>query len=254
MLSQFLTSQLFGFLLIFCRTGSAIMLLPGFGENYVSTRIRLMLALMFSILLLPVIGSLPEVPVTVAGLVTVVIAEILVGLFLGGLSRILISVTHIAGTIIALQSSLASALVQDMTQTQGQTTSISNFLGVTALVLLFSTNLHHVMLKGLMDSYALFLPGQFPPVADFSEHATQIMNSAFTAAVQISAAHIVIGVIIYLGAGILAKLVPNIQVFFLLMAPQILISFFVLMICFSSMMLWYLDYFNETMGKFLLPM
>ena len=120
--------------LIFCRIGTAIMLLPGFGEAYVSARIRLMLALMFSILLTPVLTTIPEMPTTMFGLTSLVVAEILTGLFLGGISRIIISALHIAGTIIALQSSLASALVQDVTQIQGQTSPLSNLLGMTALV------------------------------------------------------------------------------------------------------------------------
>lgn len=253
MLSQFLVSQLFAFMLIFCRVGTAIMLLPGFGESYVSPRFRLMLAVMFAILLTPVISNIPPVPGNVAPLVTLVIAEIMTGLFMGGLARILISALHIAGTILALQSSLASALVQDVTQIQGQASPLSNFLGMTAIVLMFATGLHYVMLQGLVDSYNLFIPGNFPIVEDFANHATRTMNGAFIAALQISAPNIVVGFILYLGSGIIARLVPNIQVFFLIMSPQIMISFFVMLIAFSSMMLWYMDYFRESLNAFLEP-
>ncbi|MDX2112215.1 MAG: flagellar biosynthetic protein FliR [Alphaproteobacteria bacterium] len=248
MLSQFLTEELFTFLLIFCRIGSAIMVLPGFGENYVSSRFRLMFALVFSLLLTPLITNMPPVPLQVAPLVVLIIGEILVGLFLGILARTIISATHIAGTIIALQSSLASALVQDMAQIQGQSTIISNLLGITALVLIFAFDLHHLMLSGLVGSYQTFLPGEFPMVEDMTNNLTTAMNGAFTAALQISAPHIVMGVIIYLGAGIVARLVPNIQVFFLLMSPQIMISIFVLMITFSAIMMWYVGHFRDSLG------
>lgn len=87
MLSQFLAAELFAFLLIFCRMGSAIMLLPGFGEAYVSPRVRLLFALMLSLLLVPVIRSLPPLPTSVLGLFNIMIAEILIGLFIGGLTR-----------------------------------------------------------------------------------------------------------------------------------------------------------------------
>ncbi|MCE2926401.1 MAG: flagellar biosynthetic protein FliR [Rickettsiales bacterium] len=248
MLSQFLTQELFTFLLIFCRVGSAIMLLPGFGESYVSTRFRLFFAVVFSILLTPVISIMPEVPTSTPVLMLLIIGEIIIGLFLGATARTIISATHIAGTIIALQSSLASALVQDMSQIQGQSSIISNLLGITALVLIFSFDLHHVMLKGLVGSYTTFTPGQFPIMEDMANQLTTLMNGAFTAALQISAPHIVIGVIIYLGAGIVARLVPNIQVFFILMPPQILISIVVLMITFSSIMLWYVGHFKDSLG------
>ena len=253
MLQSFLTSELFAFLLVFCRIGSAIMVLPGFGESFVSPRVRLLLALMFSLVLAPAIAHMPAPPTTVFGLLTLILAEIVVGLFIGGLSRILMSAIHLAGMIIALQSSLANALAQDMTQIQGQASSLGNWLGMTTLVLIFVTDMHHYMLKGLADSYTLFLPGYFPAVEDFSNHATQSLNQAFLMALQLSAPHIVVSVIVYLGAGVLSRLVPNIQVFFLMMAPQIWISFLILMVTFSSMMLWYMEYFKESLSKFVAP-
>lgn len=252
MLSQFLVSELFAFLLVFCRLGSALMLLPGFGEVYVSTRIRLLLALMFSVVLAPVL-HLPPVPTGMFGLFSLLLAEIMIGLFLGGLSRMLIAAVHMAGMIISYQSSLASALTQNIAEVQGQGTALGNALSMTSLVLLFTLNLHHVMLRGLADSYTLFLPGQFPPVADFAQHAAKTMDSAFHMAMQMSAPHIVIGILIYLGAGIIARLMPNMQIFFILMAPQLLISFFILMVSISAIMLWYMEYYQTALGSFLKP-
>ncbi len=253
MLSQILITELFAFLLVFCRMGSAIMVLPGFGEAYVPVRIRLLLAAMFSLLLAPVLQNLPHIPNNIMSLFNLLLAEILIGLFLGGLSRMLISAIHMAGMIIAYQSSLASAVTQDLTLSQAQGTSLGNLLGVSALVLLFTTDLHYLILRGLADSYTLFTAGQFPQVEDFASHATQTMSASFQMAMQIAAPHLVIGLLIYLGAGIIARLMPNIQIFFLLMAPQLLISFFILMISFSAIMLWYMEYFKDSLGGFLAP-
>ena len=253
MLSQFLISQLFSFLLVFCRLGSAIMLLPGFGEAYVFMRMRLFLAVLFSALLSSVLVALPAAPASIFALVQLMVGEILIGLFIGGVSRIIIASVHIAGTIIAYESSLSSALTQNITSFQGQDSTIGNLLSMTAVVLLFSTDLHHYMLMGLANSYTLFLPGQFPPIADFSHHATLLMSSIFQTAMQIAAPNIVIGLMLYLGAGIISRLMPNMQIFFILMAPQLLISFFILMVCFSSVMLWFNDYFRTSLGGFLNP-
>jgi flagellar biosynthesis protein FliR len=253
MLSQFLMTEVFAFLLIFCRLGAAIMMLPGFGEAYVSPRVRLMLALMFSLILVPMIHTLPAIPTTIFGLVTLIVGEIAIGLFMGGLSRLLISAMHMAGMIIAFQSGLASVLVQDVTQTQSQASALGNFLSVSALIVLFSLDLHHLMLRGLANSYTLFLPGQFPIIGDFAEHASQMLNRAFIMAMQLAAPHLVIGIILNLGAGILARLIPNIHIFFILLAPQIVLSFFVLMISFSTIMLWYEEYFRTALNSFIAP-
>lgn len=252
MLSQFVTAQLFAFLLVFCRLGSALMLLPGFGEAYVTPRARLMLALIFSVLLVPVMQAVP-IPNTTFGVLNIMLAEILVGIFLGALARMMIAGVHMAGSIIAYQSSLASALTNDITTFQGQDTSLGNLLGMTAIVMLFATDMHHYMLKGLADSYTLFLPGQFPLVGDFANHATRMMSATFQTAMQMAAPSIVVGTMTYLGAGIIARLMPNIQIFFIMLPVQLLVSSCVLLITISAIMLWYMDFFRETLFSFLAP-
>lgn len=252
MLENILISQLFAFLLVFCRTGSAIMLLPGFGETYVPARVRLLFAAMFALVLAPAIPTIPPVPNNIFTLFSILSAEILVGLFLGGLSRMLIGAIHMAGMVISYQSSLSSAVTQDLAS-HAQGTTLGNLLGVTALVLIFVTNLHHLMLRGLADSYSLFSAGQFPPVEDFANHAVQTMSSSFQMAMQLAAPHLVVGLLIYLGAGIISRLMPNIQIFFMLAAPQLLISFFILMVCSSAIMLWYMDYIKVSLAGFLVP-
>lgn len=253
MLSEWLVTELFALFLVFCRLGSAVMLLPGFGELYVPVRIRLLFALSFSFLVAPVIGNLPALPESVPALFVLVVAETLIGTFIGGLTRILISAVSMAGTIISLQANLASLMTVDVTQIQGQAQVLSNFLSISALILLFSTNMHHVMLEAIVDSYSLFLPGVFPDLGEFSHHATKLLNSAFNMAMQMSAPFIVIGTILYLAMGIIARLIPNIQVFFVMTAPQILLNFFLLMVLMSGMMLWYLDYFKSSLTAFLAP-
>ncbi|MFW0777055.1 MAG: flagellar biosynthetic protein FliR [Rickettsiales bacterium] len=253
MLSQFLVTELFALAITFCRIGSAIMVLPGFGETYVSARVRLSFAIMVTLIVTPTLSNIPDIPTTILGLFVLIVGEILIGVFMGLIARVLISATHIAGTIIAMQSGLASALVQDVTQVSGQSSPISNLLGIAALVLLFATDLHHVLLVGIMDSYSLFTPGIFPIVGDLSNYATTAMNGTFQAAFKLAAPHIVIGLLLYLAAGVISRLVPNLQVFFLMLPAQIYIGFVIMALSFSSMMMWYMGYLGETFISFVAP-
>lgn len=247
------TGQVFAFLLVFSRIGTAFMFIPGVGEAYVPVRVRLVFALMSTLVMLPLVkGSLPPVPASPLALFVLLVAESMVGLFMGLLTRILIATTHMAGMIIAFQSGLSSAVVYDFGQL-GQGSAIGNFLGLTVLVLFFATDLHHLLLKGLMDSYTLFLPGQFPPVDDFSDMAARLASKIFVMALQIASPLLVIGLVVYTAAGILARLMPIMPVFFIITAPQLLISFFILMITFSAVMLWYMNVFQETLIGFLAP-
>jgi flagellar biosynthesis protein FliR len=253
MLEQFLVTELFAFLMVFSRLGAVIMLIPGIGESYVSARVRLVLALMVSLVVTPLAQPLmPEIPGSPLALAVLLAAEITIGVFLGMLSRILISAMHTAGMIIAFQSGLAAAMMFDMSQgTQGS--PIGNLLSLGAVMLLFSLNLHHVMLMGAADSYTLFLPGSFPPVGDFAQMAAQLVSSVFLISLAFAAPHVVVGLLVYLSAGIMSRLMPAMQVFFVLMPAQILASFFILVVTISTAMLMYMTFFENMLTGFLAP-
>ncbi|MGE3714549.1 MAG: flagellar biosynthetic protein FliR [Alphaproteobacteria bacterium] len=252
MLSEYLVSELFAFLLVFCRFGTALMVMPGFGEQYVSMRVRLMLGLAISALLSPGLSGQILPPTSTFMLVQYISVEILIGLFIGGIARILITAIHLAGMIIAYQSGLASALVPDLSQaTGGQGSVMGNLMAVTAMVLIFATDTHHLMLWGVKDSYNLFIPGAFPMVEDFANKAARVGSDAFDIALKLSAPHIVVGLVFYLGNGIIARLMPNIQIFFIMIPIQIMISFFILMLIISAIMMWYLEYFRAGIATFI---
>ncbi len=245
MLIHFLISQIYTFFLIFCRVGSGLMVLPGFGETYVSARIRLCLALMISLILtLPLGKAIPPTPPSVIMLMLLIVSEILIGIFIGSVCQILISVTHIAGTIFSLQSGIASAVIYDPTQS-GQGSLIGNFLGMLTVVLIFCTDLHYLMLRGITDSYAVFIPGSFPAPGDFASVISHLVSDTFVMAVQISAPVIIAGTLLFLGAGVLSRLMPTIQIFFLLIAPQLMVGFFIFITTFSAMVLFYMEFYKD---------
>lgn len=253
MLEQFLVTELFAFLLVFTRLGAAIMLLPGIGEAYVSPRVRLILALMIGLVITPIAQPLmPPIPGSPLGLTVLLGAEITIGVFLGMLSRILISAMHTAGLIIAFQSGLAAAMMFDINAgTQGS--PFGNLLSIGAVTMLFALDLHHLMLTGVADSYTLFAPGTYPPVGDFAQMAAQIISSVFSIALAFAAPHIVVGLLVYLAGGLMSRLMPAMQVFFVIMPAQILASIFILMVTVSSAMLMYMTFFENMLVGFLKP-
>jgi flagellar biosynthesis protein FliR len=251
LLEQFLVGELFAYLLIFARIGAGLMVMPGIGETYIAPRVRLLLALCIALVLHPTFSPLmPPVPNSPIILVIMVSAEILVGLFFGFLARLLVSTLHVAGTIIAYQSSLALAAFFDATQ-NAQSTVIGNFLTISAVVLFFTLDIHHVMINGLAASYGLFTPGQFPIIEDIALYLVQTLSAVFAIAVQLSAPHIVFSLVFYLGSGILARLMPNMQVFFVLMPTQIIIGFFLLMTMLQSILFNYAQFVEESLQAFL---
>ena len=251
MLSQLLSADAFALFLVFARVGSALMLLPGFGEAFVSPRVRLLLALSITVVLTPVVGDrLPAAPDSPLEMFMMLGSEIAVGLFLGALSRMLLAALHIAGTIIGFQSSLANAdLFDPINATQGSL--IGAFLNVLGVFLVFMSDLHHLMLLAIADSYTVFVPGNLPSMGDAATTAVDTLARSFTLAMQISAPFIVVGLIFYLGIGLLARLMPQVQIFFIAIPIQVTLAIMVLALTLSAGMLWFLEYFQASFNFFL---
>jgi flagellar biosynthetic protein FliR len=127
--------------------------------------------------------------------------------------------------------------------TQGQQGAIvGNFLTLLGTTLLFATDLHHLLIAALHDSYRLFRPGEVPFSGDIASLTVQTIASAFRLGVQLSAPFIVFGLLFNFGLGILSRLMPQMQVFFVGLPLSILIGFVVLILVLGTMMTVYLGY------------
>ncbi|HVO04537.1 MAG TPA: flagellar biosynthetic protein FliR [Candidatus Cybelea sp.] len=246
-----LNGSIFQFMMIFARIGSAVMLLPGFGEAYVAMRVRLAFALLFSLALMPMLADrVPVLPAELDRFVMDIVGEIGVGLFFGSLCRIIVMSVLSAGNIIALQTGIANALSVDPSTAQQAAVS-GNFLMAVTLVLIFVTGLDHVTLQGLVGTYAMMPPGQPLMLGDIANFDSRAVADSFTLAVQMSAPFLVYGLVFTAALGILARLMPTLQVFFVAMPAQLLIGLGLLAVTLSSMMLWFLDTYQRQIQPFL---
>ncbi len=250
-LEQLVSSNLFQFFLVFARLGSAIMLLPGFGEAYVSPRIRLVFALTVSFALMPMISNrLPLLPAGMGDFIALLLMEIGIGLFFGLIARLILLGVQTAGSIISLQIGIASALVADPT-TQQQAAVTGNFMLALTVVLIFATGLDHMTLKGLVGTYAIFPPGEMPPMNDIADHGARIVADSFAVAMAMTAPFLVYGVVFAVALGLLARLMPTLQVFFIAMPAQLLAGFALMAVSLTGMMLYFLSSYEERMSLFL---
>ena len=252
-LSELIPAAVFEALFIFARIGTAISIFPGFGEFYVTPRIRLVIALMTSIILVPVLEDIiPPEPAGVGELLLMIGGEAAIGAFIGLTAQILLSTVTTAGTIIAFQSGFANAFVFNPASAQ-QSSIISAFLISAALTLIFVTDLHHLMLVAVITSYDLFPPGQLPPVNDFSDALVRTIQGSFEMALQLSAPFIFAGIVFYLGIGLLSRLLPTIQVFFVALPVQVAFAVLIFIASISGMMFVFLEYFETGLERFVTP-
>lgn len=224
------------FMLVFARIGTMVMLLPGLGEMTVPVRVRLTVALVLAALLLPLHRDAYQVDLRSFGPLLLLLGqEILVGLILGMTARLAMSAVQVAGTVIAHQMGLSFAIAVDPTQGT-QSEIVSNFLSILAVTLIFATDLHHLVIAALHDSYTVFAPGTVPLLGDIAALTTQTIATAFKIGVQLAAPFLAFGLLFNLGLGVLSRLMPQMQVFFVGMPLSIWLGLLILLMILGALM------------------
>ena len=254
LLNEILVSHLSAFMLVFMRTGMALMIMPGIGDSFVSPQIRLHFALAFAFVLTPFLAPhLPPLPAHAPDLITLMLSEAFIGIFIGTVMRIMITALDTAGGIISIQSGFANALVFNPA-TASQGSLIGALYSVLGVTLLLVTNMHHYMLASLVDSYTLFPAlAHAPDMKPILEVVTQTVSAAFRIGVQLSMPFLIVGLVVQLAFGLLGRLMPQVQIFFLAMPVQILLSLVMLTMVLSAGMLYWMRGFESLVNDALNP-
>lgn len=237
------------YLLIFARVGSMLMLIPALGETAIPARMRLSFALAFALVLYPLVSpQLPPLPGDLFGIVVIVMHEIVVGLILGAIARLAVSGAQVAGAVIASSSGLSVAQAADPTNGGAQGALIGAFLSFLGIALIFATDLHHVALSAIYDSYMIFTPTEPLMLGDAAETVIEVVAGAFVVGVQMSAPFIVFGLVFNLGMGILSRLMPQLQVFFIAMPATVGVGLILMALLLVMMMGLYLMHFEGVLA------
>ena len=246
---SFLPALAAAFLLTFARVGAMVMLMPGVGELSVPSRVRLTIALVLTAILLPAHQKAYAVDLKAVGPVLVVLfQELLVGAVLGMTARLAISALQVAGSVVAQQPGLGFVTAVDPTQNQ-QGMLVGNFLTVLGVTLIFATDLHHLAIAAMNDSYTIFAPGELPIVGDMAAHVTKVIATSFRIGIQLAAPFLVFGLLFNLGLGLLSRLMPQMQVFFIGLPLSILLGFLLLVLVIGAMMSTFVGYLGDVLGQ-----
>lgn len=253
MLTDILQLDIFRFMLIFSRLGTAMMLLPGIGGTLVSARIRMWLAICLSYLMLPVLAPhLPTTPPHLAALLQLVFAEVVVGAFMGTVVSLIMSTLGLAGTMIGYQVGLTNAFSFDpIAQQQNQL--LTGFLSNIGLLAVFGADLHHQMFLAIVESYDLFHPGLVPAFGEIAETLSHLVTDTFRLGLQFAAPLVVFGLVFYAGLGLISRLVPSLQVFFVAVPVQLVIGMWMFMATLPMLIILFLRFFETALTPYLVP-
>jgi flagellar biosynthesis protein FliR len=244
-----LSGIVLAYLMVFARVGAMVMLLPAIGERTVPPPVRLILALAISLALAPSVASAyPDTrPLNEAALAILLMREITIGVLIGMMSRLIVSALSVAGNLIANQSGLGYATAFDPTSTADNGAVVGNFISLLGTVVIFATNLHYLAIGAVAGSYHLIPPGGEIPTGDLAELSIRYVGGAFALGFQLAAPFLVFGFVINAAFGVMSRLMPQLQIFFIVMPVSTIVSFLLLALMLGTMMTLYLDFYSGQM-------
>ena len=204
---------------LFCRIGACLMLMPGFSSPRVPVNVRLFLCFAITVSLVPLLAPdiikllKQDAPFDVLRLI---VSELLIGAMIGFMGRIFFAALETLGTGIAMLTGLANSLGAPINEDE-PAPSLTSLLTFLATTLLFVTDLHWEVLRGLVASYQAL-----PAAAEFAPHSglvqvAESLSRAFFLALRIASPFIMFSIIVNLAVGLANRLTPQIQVYFITM-------------------------------------
>ncbi len=255
LIQSLVVGQVYGFMMVFVRVGTAMMIMPGIGDGFVPQNVRLLFALAFSAVLTPVLGPyLPQVTEHNFAFIELLAGEFIMGAFIGGIARCMMAALDTAGMFISMHMGLANAQIfNPMMATQGSI--MGAFMSVTGALLLFSTDLHHMLLEALMDSYRTFPPGHITlnVAGDMADTYANAVSQAFAIGFHFGMPFMLVTMMVYVAMGILSRLMPQLQVFMLFMPVQIMAGLLIFTLVVSAGMVYWMDSYQNAINLFLMP-
>ncbi|MBB4266791.1 flagellar biosynthetic protein FliR [Roseospira visakhapatnamensis] len=251
MLSTIVGYGVFAYLLVFTRLGMAVLLMPAFSVAYLNTQVRLALALTLALVITPLVASsLPAEQPRGGALALLVVSEVLIGAFVAMVMQALHAALHLGGTAIGFASGLMNARAFDPTTSQSGA-MVLTFLTLLATVLIFFLDLHHLMIEAVVDSYRLIPPGQLPEMGDLVAYLTTLLSGSFRIGWQLAAPFLLFNLIFFVSLGIMARLMPQMNVFFVGLPLQILVGLGILFVTLPALMLTFLRYYEAGLIAFM---
>ena len=201
-------------LLIFVRLTSFFMIAPLFSMKGVPTQFKLGFA---SFIALVAVTNLPvDEPLLLDSFyILLIIKEVGVGLALGFTAALLLYTVQIAGAFIDFQMGFSMASVMDP-QTGSQVPIMGHFKYILALLFLLTVNGHHLLLDGVMQSFQVFPVESIAfsaKMEDVAHFFTRLFVEMFMIALQMALPIVGALVLVDVALGILAKTVPQMNIF-----------------------------------------
>jgi len=233
---EYWLQQFHVFLLILLRVSALLVIAPIFGHRFFLARAKVGLAFMVSLILHPliVVQGL-QIPEGLFPYALAMMREIGMGVAMGFVVLLLFIGIQFAGQLAGLQMGFGIVNVIDP-QSNEQVSIIGQFLNILAVLIVLATNGHHLILRGLAASFEAVPLSGVKMKGEIGQKLIELSADIFVLAVQISAPVMISLFLISVALGILARTVPQMNVFIVGFPVQLAVGMAVL---FATLPLFY---------------
>ncbi len=243
-LAEISNSTILLYLAGFLRIGTCFMYMPAISDVTVSPLIRLILAVIATIAVTPYISmNIPIINEINGYYLLLFVQELIIGLAIMCMSRIFLSAIHVAGMTIGSMLGLSISMLFDPAQ-QSQTNTIGSFFSLVITMLILTNNIHLLFIKSIVESYNIIHFADMTNYNSLMEGIIQNISKMWLIGIQMSGPFILVNVILMFGSGVLSKLMPQLQIFFVMVPAQILLGVIVLLVSISGICTWFVEQYS----------
>jgi flagellar biosynthetic protein FliR len=212
-LDEWLIGHVQLFLLVFFRVLSLCLIAPIFGNRAVEARYKIALGLFLALVLMPlVMQTQTAVPREWSAFPLLILQESAVGFMIGLIASLLFAATHLSGEILGRHMGFGMARVIDP-EFGDEASLVAQFENLVALMLFLAISGHHLLVIALCDSFELVPIGGVRCEPAMATDLIRITGRLFPVAVKITAPAFVILILTTVVIGLVARCVPQMNVF-----------------------------------------
>ncbi len=239
------------FLFVFFRVGALILFVPVLGSRQVPASMKIGLILFTSIVIFPLVLArpLPE-PQGIFDLAVFLLSDVTIGLGIAYITRIIFAAVQIAGTVVDFQMGFGVVNVIDP-QTDTQVSVTAQFHNIVAVLIFLAVDAHHFILQAIVESFFIINPAEINFSSLTPEYMLYLFSGTFTTAVKIAAPIMAILFFLSVGLGLVARTVPQMNVFIVGFPLQIGVGLLMVGLSISFFSILVQQQMYELPGKFM---
>jgi flagellar biosynthesis protein FliR len=238
------------FLLAMLRIMSFLVTVPIFSYRNIPTGLKVGLGFFLTLLVLPSI-QVQQINTIDEYFLILVLKEVVVGLAVGFIAAMIFYAIQIAGAFIDLQMGFAMANIFDP-QTGIQTPITGRYFYIFAILLLLSIDGHHMLINGIMNSFDLVPIDQivlFNQTGSIAHFVMITFKKMFLIAFQMAFPIVVCLFLVDLALGLVARTVPQLNIFVVGFPLKIFVGFVVILMIISTVFFLIQKIFKEMMDS-----